>query len=93
MNDLRLHYTTPEIWFKLQRRKATTEAEMDKLIRIYNTYKDTDMLIKQPFILYLQDGQKINKTVWITGFKTDGENLYTEFMITAKGPKLTQEIR
>jgi hypothetical protein len=92
MNDLTLHPTTPEIWYKLQSRKAQTEAEMDKLNRIYLAWKDNDPLLRRCFTIHLSGDRVIHQEVWITGFKTDGIDLFTEYKITAKGPKLTQII-
>jgi hypothetical protein len=93
MIDLTLHPTTPEIWYKLQRRKVQTDAEIDKITRIYEAWKDNDPLLRRPFTIHLSDERVIHQEVWITGFKTDGIDLFTEYKITAKGPKLTQVIK
>jgi hypothetical protein len=92
MIDLSLHPTTPEIWYKLQRRKVQAEAEMDKINRIYLAWKDNNPLLRRSFTIHLSGDQVIHQEVWITGFKTDGASLFTEYKITAKGPKLTQVI-
>ena len=92
MTDLTLHATTPEIWYKLQRRKVQTETEMDKLIRIFTEWKDVELHIKRPFTIQLSDGQTIQQKVYVIGYKTDGKDLYVEYQITGKGPKLTQKI-
>lgn len=89
---MNLYNTTPERWYKLQRAEAQTEAEMDKITRIYEAWKHTELMIKTPFTIRLLHGQVISQKVWFTGYKTDGKNLFVEYQITTNGPKLVQEI-
>ncbi len=88
-----IYPTTPQVWYKLQRLRAATEAEMDKITGIYEKWKDQELLVKIPFTINLPDGQAIQQKVYIIGYKTDGVDLYVEYRITGKGPKLTQVIK
>lgn len=85
-----LHFTNPERWFKLQRQKATTQAEMDNLIRIYNHWKDIPIQEKHPFVINLPHNEYLKRNVYFTGFKTDGANLFVEYQIYKNSPKFTQ---
>lgn len=88
----RLHPTTPEIWYKIQRPKAQTEPEMDKLTAIFEKWRAVELMVKLPFTIQLTHDQHLNRSVYFTGYKTDGEHLFVEYQITIKGPKLVQQV-
>lgn len=90
---MRLHDTTPEIWFKIQRMKAHSQERIEEIQSIYDTWKNVELHVKLPYVINLSDGQTINQKVYFIGYKTDGVNLFTAYKITYKGPTLTQEIR
>lgn len=92
MIDLSLYPTTPEIWYKIQRRKAETEAEMDKITRIFEKWSKQELNVKIPFTIYLHSGETMHRKVYITGFKTDGKDLFTEYQLIMNSPKFTQVI-
>lgn len=85
--------TTPDTWYKMRRQQAETEQEMERITEIYELARYKELHVKIPFKIELANGQLIDQKVWITGYKTDGTDLFTEFMITGKGPKLTQRIK
>ena len=88
-----LHDITPEIWFKIQRMKAKTEERIEEITAIYEKWKGFNDLEKIPFKIRFPDGTILDHKVWITGFKTNGKDLFTEYKLTQKGPKLTQIIK
>lgn len=89
---MKLHPTTPEIWYKIQRRRAETAERVTEIETTYDKWRKIELHVKLPFEIELTNSQTMERNVYFTGFKTDGTELFVEYQIIQKGPKLVQKI-